>query len=941
MKIDINQLSDFIQNNVGIQGRDNSHMGIEEIEKKGKDKDVTSYQVKNVTYQKPQKEDEISAEAGAMAASGDPFLMKNQMAVMSNTMTEEDCQKMDEQGFSPEDTEIPVIVTVVDEIKIQLAKAGVDISIFGDNITSAQLQEVMGDMIQTALGAADLPLTEENVAESQEALMMAEELEVPSDGAIKYMLDNELEPTIENLFKAEHSGSSTYTPATSEEIDFTQLTQQIEKVLIEAGYEVSDENMADSKWLIENEIPLTVENLEKYQQLKSLQLPLPKEEVMTIITDTIQNGKRPKDALLNITGRRKLEEARLEMSAKANYAHADKELAIDTDAIAKTVDALKQAEENFYKTFLTEGGVEATEENVKTYATIDSVVQELKTLPAYTLGINIEEVQSAQTYHTEGKALEEALKQAGDAYETLMTAPRRDMGDSIQKAFRNVDDILQDLDMDITPMNERAVRILAYNQVEITPENITRMKAIDETVQQTFKNLTPSVVREMIKENINPLDMSMTELNEAALEIKQQLGIDNEEERFSKYLYKLEQNAQIAEEERSAYIGIYRLIAQVEKTDGAALGMLAEQGADFTMRNLLSSVRSAKKEGREYTIDDDFGGMQSVEMPELSIIEQIEVGFQTDCLKDIVKEITPDKMSQLPNWQDMTSEQLKAALEQQAEDPALQKQYYKEQLTDYKTAAMASEEVYQMLEQYDLPKTVSSVLAAREMVADRNGVFRKLFKRTNEKEEVNLKEVQQEILESFAEAVKTPEDMAKAQKALADVATNVMKTMENEPNINYLDLKEMRRVNTQIQLGTKMAQEETYHIPVLVGDSVTGVSLKIVRGTEEKGRVDIIFGGENIGEVAARIQMNGSQIQGAILSNRTQTLSALQETEDIFKSGFGEDKEITFDYMQTKDVRLATAQLETAPLSAEDTEVQTRELYGIAQNFLEYIKSFS
>lgn len=61
------------------------------------------------------------------------------------------------------------------------------------------------------------------------------------------------------------------------------------------------------------------------------------------------------------------------------------------------------------------------------------------------------------------------------------------------------------------------------------------MKAVDEKVQQTFENMKPQVVREMIKTGINPLDMNLDELNRTAVEIKEQLGIDNEDVRFSKY----------------------------------------------------------------------------------------------------------------------------------------------------------------------------------------------------------------------------------------------------------------------------------------------------------------------------------------------------------------------------------------------------------------------
>ena len=53
------------------------------------------------------------------------------------------------------------------------------------------------------------------------------------------------------------------------------------------------------------------------------------------------------------------------MSAKANYALAGKDFSIDTDAIAETIEALKKAEEAYYEKFLSQGGVEPTEENIK------------------------------------------------------------------------------------------------------------------------------------------------------------------------------------------------------------------------------------------------------------------------------------------------------------------------------------------------------------------------------------------------------------------------------------------------------------------------------------------------------------------------------------------------------------------------------------------------
>lgn len=937
MRVDLGNLTEITKKHTSIQNREDGEVLIERQRTEQMDRTGKSYQVKNVTYGKPSdKKEKTILDEVEEREDMDAQALKTQMTVLANTTTEEDYQKMEEGGRKVNGEEIPTIVTEMDKIKIQLAKAGVDISIFGDNPSDAQIEEV--------LGRVDLPPTRENVTETKEALAMAQALETPSDGAIKYMLDNELEPTVDNLYKAEHSGSNvSYVEEAAQEVDFSELDPQIRRILEEAGFEPNEENMEDGRWLIRNNIPLTEENLENYQQLKMLELPLKNEEVMAAVADAVLAGKRPKDAILDITNRRKLEEARLEMSAKANYAHIDKELALDTESMVETVDALKEAEENYYKTFLSQGGVEPTEENVEAYRNVEEVFEELKNVPAYTLGVEEGGLDTPNRLHEEGRVLQDTFEKANESYETLMTMPRRDMGDSIQKAFRNVDDILEDLELEVTPLNQRAVRILAYNQMEITEENITQIKALDERVQQTFQNMTPQVVREMIKTGVNPLDMSLDELNQAAVEIKDALGIDNEEEKFSKYLYQLEQNSQIAEEERSAYIGIYRLIAQVEKTDGAAIGMLAEQGASFTMRNLLTAVRNNKKEGKEYIVDDDFGGLEELNQTGVSITEQIEAGFQNDCLKDVARLISPEKMRLIPDWENMTPEQLKQALEQiqvPSEEEA-QRNYIRQELADYQASAMASQEVYQMLEQYDLPKTVETILAAQEMIGNRNGMFRKLFARAVDTEDVTIADMEQQILEEFAEAVKRPEDMAKAQKVLADKAENVMKSMLNESDVKSIDLKEMRMVQTQIELGTKMAKEETYHIPVLVGDEVTGISLKIVRGTEKKGQVDILFGGENIGQVAARISVKGNKIESYLVSDSQKTLESFRQKEEEFCAMLSDrdEQEVEVRYVHSQRVELGnTAQIHRTE-TQERSETQTRTLYHMAESFLKTVQS--
>ena len=93
---------------------------------------------------------------------------KNQMAVLSNTMTPEDYQKAQEEGFSIDSSDVKTMVTAIDKIKVQLAKAGVDVSAMGSAPTREQLEAIGGSVTAVnqliqCFEAADLPETEDNI----------------------------------------------------------------------------------------------------------------------------------------------------------------------------------------------------------------------------------------------------------------------------------------------------------------------------------------------------------------------------------------------------------------------------------------------------------------------------------------------------------------------------------------------------------------------------------------------------------------------------------------------------------------------------------------------------------------------------------------------------------------------------------------------------------
>lgn len=149
--------------------------------------------------------------------------------------------------------------------------------------------------------------------------------------------------------------------------------------------------------------------------------------------------------------------------------------------------------------------------------------------------------------------------------------------------------------------------------------------------------------------------------------------------------------------------------------------------------------------------------------------------------------------------------------------------------------------IYRILDKYDIPNTISNVLAMESMLNQRNQMFRKIFGSSmadhngdNQVDADDLEAIKQELLEEFGEAVSEPADMAAAQEKLGELAENVMKTMINSDHVTSLDVREMKMLSAQLSVNSILAKEEQYAVPVMVNDELMNVSVKIVRGVDKK-----------------------------------------------------------------------------------------------------------
>lgn len=903
--------------------------------------------------------------------------IKNKMVLNSEHMTHGEYSTLEEDGYHPMDMDEKEFVTIADKIRVQLAKGGMDVSVTG-GLSEAAVED---------------PMMEKAI---DNAMKKAGELSNLSEDNMLYLVKNEMEPTIDNLFQAEYSqGQGAVNPAEAVTIDFTKpemsgLLEQVSSVITEAGFEADSMQLQNAALLIENDIPVTEGSISYLNQLQTTDLLLDPAQVSQAILTSIEEGQMPKDAYLmegyslydqaveadvyfketsaeeiatasimedNVAALRKVEEIRLMMTVEANYSMLKQGIIIDTMDLETLVENLKTQE--------AESATEVKAANVL------EIKNEIQSYPVDLLGgfRTKDSIDSAtlSDMQTSGAILQAKYQTAGQHYETMQTQVRRDLGDSISKAFQNVDDILKDLGLDTTEANERAVRILGYNSLEITEENVALMKYGDETVQTAFKALTPKTVTSMIKEGYNPLDMSLSDLIQKAKELSSEEGStsgnnnqnasEKDAENFAAFLWKLERQNGITEEQRQSYIGVYRLLHQVEATDGAVIGQLLHQGADLTLRNMMGAVRTKKNTNMDYTVDDDFGGVDSI-TSSLSITQQIETAFMTMRTSDAKDVISPEKMMQFDNeadYMNMNPDQFASALEQM-EDNEEEKAYQQEQITRMQQAVTSEEKVYQMLHQMDFPTTPAYLEAWSQYMNNRNQMFKNLAKNLNSEREVfseigdsidfddldmALQTTMEDIIEAMGEASKTPEEMAEAQEKLAETAENVMRNMMVEKNVTSIDVRGMKISVKQLQMLGKRAREtEQFAIPIMVADEYGNMSLKIVRGKEEdKGQVDITLDMETTGAVSATFKYEGNSLDGSITTSSQNTRELLSQRMAEIASAMQKAAEmpvsLSFGWDETTDANEIDEEgdydFET---TTEKRSIQTTKLYGIARAFI-------
>lgn len=332
-----------------------------------------------------------------------------------------------------------------------------------------------------------------------------------------------------------------------------------------------------------------------------------------------------------LSEKRKLEEIRLRMTLQSASQMAKAGVSIDTLTLQGAIDELKRFEDKNNAAALATMGLPATEENISLLGARTSILKGLSaTTDSVKRSILNKEIEfTAQSIHQANeRAKEQAVLKSYEASETTVNAK---FGDSFRKVEEQVDALLENLGIQISPENVKAAKSLIRTGQDVNDENIEAIKAINNKIEKVADGLHPMIGAQMIRENFNPLTEHIDTVG-AYIDRYHEIYGEPPVETMEKAIFHMDKNKELTKSERDSLVGMYRMLHTIGKSGTAASAVIAKSEKSLTLENLLEAGKyfdktKAKAGAVDRRIDDAFG-MGEIVAPENTIKEQLQRAYK-------------------------------------------------------------------------------------------------------------------------------------------------------------------------------------------------------------------------------------------------------------------------------------------------------------------------
>lgn len=931
------------------------------------------------TYEGLLKEaDDVKSQI--MASASDAKLsLKALMMKLSGA----DAVKLDEDGFNLTDATPDDMVNIIEKIKIELAMHSDDYVNYGTAVSKDKIESVTGSAataasVESRMQGADIAVNDESVAEVKGALEKSSELKPLSENTKNYMVANGIEPSIAGIYQAQAATSSSISAdgvtigrcanAVSD-ADFEALRPGIEKIIASAGLEVNDNTLADARAFIDAQIPVTKENFEYKAQLDAIdieKIQADSDEMLNKILDNMKLGGKAENTLvigspiddirtaLDTINRAEYADAANVVSKGETFTIASLKLEMDARSFSIEYSAasvstgnsevrnqaadVQQAADKAYDTLVTarvlmsaNASIYLVKNNISILTTpideLNSMLMEYEQADGM-----YEEAQIAYTDVLEArKTLNEIVRnparvfasmfdKMNETYEAVGTQIRGDLGDSLKKAVQgSADDIIKELGLEGTDEDKEAIKVLAANNMDMTRENVETVKSVNAMINNLIKNMKPETVLNMIKDGVNPMNASIEEVNEYLTEANDKASKDNEE-KFSKFLYKLDRTNGITKEQRKQFIGIYQMMNIFTRDAGVAAGALIKQGAEVTMNNLMTAYNSRKHYDMDAVIDENTG------MAEVSGI----ANYYSALFMANGGLVTPNTLKNVDNSSGIGEQSVEMFIEQLEDnyDAAAEEQYYEEYLKEQQAAVQAGADILRQIRNADTEINSGNIQAVKAFLE--SGQFPDIrgVKTTRDYARDSIEKIgHKEKLSLMYEEMKdeTEEELQEVLSKAGDLDTQI--------DVNYEGFLDLRLKDRTIGYIKNLALRHDYRIPYITDSGSTGMlKLTLVQDDDNKGRISVNMLSSVLGNVSVEAKADRESLGMYIVSDTAvsdEGSQLLDVMEESLKEGFGFTN-VSVNITKSSDVPYVTYE------AAADS-VATDKLYEIAAKIVKLL----
>lgn len=931
------------------------------------------------TYEGLLKEaDDVKSQI--MASASDAKLsLKALMMKLSGA----DAVKLDEDGFNLTDATPDDMVNIVEKIKIELAMHSDDYVNYGTAVSKDKIESVTGSAamaasIESRMQGADIAVNNESISEVKGALEKSRELKPLSENTKNYMAANGIEPSIAGIYQAQAAASSSISADgvtigrcadAISDADFEALRPGIEKIIASAGLEVNDKTLADARAFIDAQIPVTKENLEYKAQLDSIDIDMiqaDSEELLNKIFDNMKLGGKAENTLVtgspvddirtaldtinraeysdvaNVVSKGEtftIASLKLEMDARSfRIEYSAATVSTGNSEVRNQASDVQQAADKAYDTLVTARVLMSA--NASIYLVKNNI--SILTTPIDELNSMLMEYEQADEMYEEAqiaytdvlearKTLNEIVRnparvfasmfdKMNETYEAVGTQIRGDLGDSLKKAVQgSADDIIRELGLEGTDEDKEAIKVLAANNMDMTKENVEIVKSVNAMINNLIKNMKPETVLNMIKDGVNPMNASIEEVNEYLTEANDKASKDNEE-KFSKFLYKLDRTNGITKEQRKQFIGIYQMMNIFTRDAGVAAGALIKQGAEVTMNNLMTAYNSRKHYDMEAVIDENTG------MAEVSGI----ANYYSALFMANGGLVTPNTLKNVDNSSGIGEQSVEMFIEQLEDnyDAAAEEQYYEEYLKEQQAAVQAGADILRQIRNADTEINSGNIQAVKAFLE--SGQFPDIrgVKTTRDYARDSIEKIgHKEKLSLMYEEMKdeTEEELQEVLSKAGDLDTQI--------DVNYEGFLDLRLKDRTIGYIKNLALRHDYRIPYITDSGSTGMlKLTLVQDDDNKGRISVNMLSSVLGKVSVEAKADRESLGMYIVSDTAvsdEGSQLLEDMEENLKEGFGFTN-VTVNITKSSDVPYVTYE------AAADS-VATDKLYEIAAQIVKLL----